>query len=65
VIRSAAAADATALAGLWRAAGLEFRPEDVPGELAAVLGQGLVLVEEEPAGEITGSVLGMPGSAAT
>ncbi len=58
MIRSATAADATSLAGLWRAAGLEFRPEDVPGELAAVLGQGLVLVEEEPAGEITGSVLG-------
>ena len=30
----------------------------MPGELAAVLGQGLVLVEEEPAGEITGSVRG-------
>ena len=34
MIRSATTADATALAGLWRAAGLEFRPEDVPGELA-------------------------------
>ena len=58
MIRSATASDATVLAGLWRAAGLEFRPEDVPGELASMLGQGLVLVEEEAVGEITGSVLG-------
>ena len=58
MIRSATASDAAALAGLWRAAGLEFRPEAVPGELAAVLGQGLVLVEEEAGGEITGCVLG-------
>jgi uncharacterized protein len=58
VIRSATASDAAALAGLWRAAGLKFRPELVAGELAAVVGQGLVLVEEEAAGEITGSVLG-------
>ena len=58
MIRSATASDATALAGLWQAAGLKFRPEDVPGELASLQGQGLVLVEEEAVGEITGSVLG-------
>jgi hypothetical protein len=51
-IRSATAADAPRLIELWTAAGLKFRPEDVPAELEAVLARDpdLVLVAEDASG---------------
>jgi len=58
VIRSATVSDAVALAGLWRSAGLRFHPELVESELASAARQELVLVHEEEAGEITGTVFG-------
>jgi GNAT superfamily N-acetyltransferase len=42
---------------LWRAAGLRFHPDLVERELASVLARDLVLIEEE-AGELTGTVFG-------
>jgi len=58
-IRSATVADAPRLVELWTAAGLTFRPEDVPAELAAVLARDsdLVLVAEDAAG-LTAAVFG-------
>ena len=58
-IRSATVADAPRLIELWAAAGLKFRPEDVPADLAAVLARDpdLVLVAEDAAG-LTTAVLG-------
>ena len=58
-IRSATVADAPQLIELWTAAGLKFRPEDVPAELAAVLARDsdLVLVSEDAAG-LTAAVFG-------
>lgn len=58
-IRSATVADAPRLIELWAAAGLKFRPEDVPEELAAVLARDsdLVLVAEDDAG-LTAAVFG-------
>ena len=41
---------------LWQAAGLRFHPELVEMELAAALSQGLLLVDEDATGEITGTV---------
>ena len=58
VIRSATVSDAASMAELWRAAGLRFRPELIEGELASVLRPELVLVAEDAAGEITGTVFG-------
>jgi uncharacterized protein len=58
VIRSARVSDATSLAELWRAAGLRFHPELTERELTSALRPDLVLVEEEAAGEITGTVFG-------
>ena len=49
--------DAARLTGLWRAAGLRFRPDLVERDLEAVLARDLVLVDEE-AGELTGTVFG-------
>lgn len=57
VIRSATAADTARLMDLWQAAGLRFHPDLAEAELASVLAQDLVLVEEED-GELTGTVLG-------
>jgi ribosomal protein S18 acetylase RimI-like enzyme len=58
-IRSATVADAPRLIELWAAAGLKFRPEDVPEELAAILARDsdLVLVAEDDAG-LTAAVFG-------
>ncbi len=58
-IRTAVPADAASLIKLWTAAGLKFRPEDVPAELGAVLARDpeLVLVTEDPHG-LTAAVLG-------
>jgi ribosomal protein S18 acetylase RimI-like enzyme len=58
-IRSATVADAPRLIELWTAAGLKFRAEDVPAELAAVLDRDpdLVLVAEDASG-LTAAVLG-------
>src|SRR5260370_29441297 len=55
----ASAADAGALVELWAAAGLRFRPGDVPAELEAVLARDpdLVLVVEEEQ-DLTAAVLG-------
>jgi ribosomal protein S18 acetylase RimI-like enzyme len=49
VIRAAGPADADALIALWTAAGLRFRPEDVPAELDGVLARDpdLILVAED------------------
>ena len=58
MIRSATPADAPSLVDLWRAAGLRFHPELTDLEFAAALSQGLLLVEEDAAGEITGTVFG-------
>jgi GNAT superfamily N-acetyltransferase len=58
VIRSATSADAARLVDLWHAAGLRFHAELVEMELAAALSQGLLLVDEDSAGEITGTVFG-------
>jgi ribosomal protein S18 acetylase RimI-like enzyme len=58
VIRSAEPSDATRVVDLWRAAGLRFHPELVDLELAAALSQGLLLVDEDAAGEIAGTVFG-------
>jgi GNAT superfamily N-acetyltransferase len=58
VIRSATPADAPGLVDLWRAAGLRFHPHLVDLELAAALSQGLLLVDEDAAGEIAGTVFG-------
>jgi GNAT superfamily N-acetyltransferase len=58
VIRSATLADAAHLVDLWRAAGLRFHPELVDMELAAALSHGLLLVDEDADGEITGTVFG-------
>jgi len=57
VIRSATVSDNARLADLWRAAGLRFHPWLADSELAAALSQDLLLVDEE-AGEITGTVFG-------
>ena len=58
MIRSAAVSDAASLAELGRAAGLRFRPELAESELASALRPDLILVQEEAAGEITGTVFG-------
>jgi uncharacterized protein len=58
MIRSATVHDSASLADLWRVAGLRFHPELTDRELAAPLAQGLVLVDEDPPGEITGTVFG-------
>jgi uncharacterized protein len=58
-IRVATVADAAALMSLWEEAGLHFTPSRVPGELAAVLERdSLVLVDEDEAGQLSGSVFG-------
>jgi ribosomal protein S18 acetylase RimI-like enzyme len=51
-IRPATLADTAPLIGLWAAAGLKFRHDDVPAELAAVLTRDpdLVLVAEDADG---------------
>ena len=64
MIRSATPADAARLVDLWQAAGLRFHPELVDLELAAALSQGLLLVDEDGAGEITGTVFGSHGDVA-
>src|SRR5215467_2064195 len=58
-IRIAEPGDAASLAELWTAAGLKFRPGQVPAELAAVLARDpdLVLIAED-AGGLTAAVLG-------
>lgn len=58
-IRTAVLADAAALIELWAAAGLKFRPADVPAELQAVLARGpdLVVVAEDADG-LAAAVLG-------
>ena len=58
-IRTAEPADAASLIELWTAAGLKFRPGQVPAELAAVLARDpdLVLIAED-AGGVTAAVLG-------
>jgi len=58
-IRTAELADAASLIELWTAAGLTFRPGQVPAELAAVLARDpdLVLIAED-AGGVTAAVLG-------
>ena len=58
MIRSATPADTARLLDLWRAAGLRFHPGLADMELAAALSQGLVLVDEDDDGEITGTVFG-------
>jgi len=58
MIRSAAACDAANLGELWRAAGLRFHQELTERELASAPRPELILVEEEGAGEITGTVFG-------
>jgi uncharacterized protein len=58
VIRSARVSDAARLAELWRAAGLRFHPELTERELTSALRPDLVLVEEDAADEITGTVFG-------
>lgn len=58
MIRTATVRDAASLAELWRVAGLRFHPELTARELATPLAQGLVLVEEDPAGQMTGTVFG-------
>jgi GNAT superfamily N-acetyltransferase len=58
VIRSATPADTVPVVDLWEAAGLRFHPELVDLEVAAALRQGLLLVDEDAAGEITGTVFG-------
>ena len=58
-IRAAELTDAASLIDLWTAAGLRFRPEHGPGELAAVLARDpdLVLVAEDANG-VTAAVPG-------
>ncbi|HEY6297549.1 MAG TPA: GNAT family N-acetyltransferase [Streptosporangiaceae bacterium] len=58
MIRSATPADAGRLIDLWQAAGLRFHPELVDLELAAALSRGLLLVDEDEAGELAGTVFG-------
>ena len=58
-IRRATTADAALLSGLWTAAGLTHRPEQVAGELTSVLSRDpdLVLIAQDARGVI-GSVFG-------
>lgn len=58
-IREATSADAAALVELWQDAGLIFRAEHVPAELAAVLARDpeLVLIAEDEQG-LTAAVFG-------
>ncbi len=58
MIRSATVSDAARLIEVWRETGLRFRPETAERELAPVLDQDLVLVDEEDGGEVTGTVFG-------
>lgn len=58
MIRSATISDAATLTELWRAGGLRFHPELTERELTSTLRPDLVLVEEDVAGEITGTVFG-------
>ena len=58
MIRSATVSDTATLVELWRAAGLRFHPETAERELAIVTGQDLALIDEQPDGEVTGTVLG-------
>ena len=57
MIRVATIRDAAELTDLWRSGGLRFHPDLVERELAAMLPDGLVLVDEE-AGELAGTVFG-------
>jgi ribosomal protein S18 acetylase RimI-like enzyme len=58
-IRTAVLADAASLIELWAAAGLKFRPADVPSELQAVLARDpeLIVVAEDADG-LAAAVLG-------
>ena len=65
-IRTATMDDVPALIELWAAAGLKFRPGDVPAELAAVLARdpGLVLLAADrrgPAAAVLGTFDGRRG----
>jgi GNAT superfamily N-acetyltransferase len=58
-IRVATVADAAGLMALWAEAGLHFTPSRVPAELAGALERdSLVLIDEDEAGQISGSVFG-------
>ncbi len=58
MIRTAALSDTPRLIELWRAAGLRFHPETAERDLASVIGQDLVLVDERHGDQLAGTVLG-------
>jgi GNAT superfamily N-acetyltransferase len=58
MIRSATVSDTARLLEVWRTAGLRFDPEAAERELASVVGQDLVLVDEQDGGEVAGTVFG-------
>jgi GNAT superfamily N-acetyltransferase len=58
MIRPAMASELASVVELWRAAGLRFYPATAERELATAISQQLVLIDEQPDGEVTGTVFG-------
>jgi GNAT superfamily N-acetyltransferase len=58
MIRPATASELASVVEVWRAAGLRFYPATAESELATAISQQLVLIDEQPDGEITGTVFG-------
>jgi GNAT superfamily N-acetyltransferase len=58
MIRPAEASELASVVEVWRVAGLRFYPATAERELATAISQHLVLIDEQPDGEVTGTVFG-------
>jgi hypothetical protein len=58
MIRPATASDTASVVEVWRAAGLRFYQATAERELTTAISQQLVLIDEQPDGEVAGTVFG-------